>query len=95
VETADANRNSRGTQGSRKIHGMWKLVRLDSDQGDHAASAAKLTGDALGPMRVLVSSKALTTISTSSPRMWRSRQSSAKPFRTASEFEESRNGTTG
>ena len=46
VKASDANRNAGRAQGTREIHGVGKLVRLHADQGDHAASAAELPGDA-------------------------------------------------
>jgi hypothetical protein len=48
VKTADAYRHSGGAKGTRQIHGVRKLIGLHSYEGDHAASAAKLPGNAFG-----------------------------------------------
>ncbi len=48
MKTPDAHRDARGAQGTGQVHGVGELIRLNSDQGHHAAFAAELPRDAFG-----------------------------------------------
>ena len=38
MEPTHDNRNLRGTESGRQVHGAWELIRLDPHQPDHAGS---------------------------------------------------------
>jgi len=88
VETADADLDAALAQRPRQIERARELVDCTPASITMPAPASSIiAARRSGRMRVLISSKAWMSMSTSSPSKRRSAQSLARPYSAASEFD--------